>query len=41
MDGERTSEEIARLASEKFPERFADGRAALTRVGDLAEKYGR
>lgn len=41
MDGRANLEEIARRAVERFPERFADWRGALTRAGELAERYSR
>jgi type I protein arginine methyltransferase len=41
MDGARSSEEIAREAAGRFPDRFSGWKDALTKVGDLAEKYSR
>jgi protein arginine N-methyltransferase 1 len=41
MDGRTTLEEIAHRAVERFPERFPDWRDALTRAGELAERYSR
>ncbi len=41
MDGVTTLEEIARDIAERFPGRFARWEAALERVGDLSERYGR
>lgn len=41
MDGMCTLGEIAQELSERFPARFASRQEALTRVGELSEKYGR
>ena len=41
MDGSRTVEEIAVKVKERFPDRFKDWREALTRVGELSQKYSR
>jgi protein arginine N-methyltransferase 1 len=41
MNGERSLGEIARELAERFPERFPSARAALTRAGELSEKYSR
>ena len=41
MDGSTPLEEIARAAAEHFPERFPDWKAALSRAGELSEKYTR
>jgi hypothetical protein len=40
MDGSLRSEEIARIAAERFPERFESPRHALTRVAQLIEMHG-
>jgi protein arginine N-methyltransferase 1 len=39
MDGTKSVEEIARALAREFPQRFADWKQALTRAGELAEKY--
>jgi len=41
MDGGRTLEEIAVKVKDSFPDRFKDWREALTRVGELSQKYSR
>lgn len=41
MDGCRSSDEIARSVSARYPSRFAKWSEALTRVGELAKKYSR
>lgn len=41
MDGNLTLDEIARTLRSEFPARFRDWNAALTRAGDLSEKYRR
>ena len=41
MNGERSLGEIARELEERFPERFRTAREALTRAGELSEKYSR
>jgi hypothetical protein len=41
MNGERSLASIAELAATRFPHRFPDGRAALTRAGLLSVTYGR
>ena len=41
MDGNTPLQEIAHAAAERFPERFPDEKAALTRAGELSEKYAR
>jgi protein arginine N-methyltransferase 1 len=41
MNGERSLGEIARELTERFPERFRTAREALTRAGELSEKYSR
>jgi protein arginine N-methyltransferase 1 len=40
MDGTKSSEEITLQLTQLFPNRFATFKDALTRVTDLAEKYG-
>jgi protein arginine N-methyltransferase 1 len=40
MDGAATAEEIAAELRSAFPDRFPDDASALTRVGDLARRYG-
>jgi type I protein arginine methyltransferase len=39
MDGGTPLAEIARLAAERFPQRFPTWKAALTRCGELSKKY--
>jgi protein arginine N-methyltransferase 1 len=39
MDGSRRNDEIARIAVERFPERFRDERQALTRIAQLTELF--
>ena len=41
MDGKSCLEEIARRLAQQFPGQFADWKQALSRVGELSEKYGR
>jgi hypothetical protein len=41
MNGERSLGEIARELAERFPQRFRAAREALTRAGELSEKYSR
>lgn len=41
MDGKSCLEEIARRLAQQFPGRFANWKQALTRVGELSQKYGR
>src|SRR5438093_7835192 len=41
MNGENALDDIARQVSELFPARFSQWRDALTRVGELSEKYSR
>lgn len=41
MDGKSCLEEIAHRLAQQFPGRFASWKEALTRVGDLSQKYGR
>jgi protein arginine N-methyltransferase 1 len=41
MDGSSTVEEIAIKVKESFPDIFKDWRDALTRVGELSQKYSR
>lgn len=41
MDGKTSSEEIARELVTRCPERFRKFEDALTRIGDLAEKYAK
>lgn len=41
MDGRTAQQEIARDTAARFPARFARWEDALTRVGDLSQKYGR
>ena len=41
MDRNLTLDEIARALRSEFPTRFRDWNAALTRAGDLSEKYSR
>jgi len=41
MDGATSLDEIARRVVDRFPARFADRYAALTRVGELSQKYSR
>ena len=41
MNGERSLGEIARELAERFPESFRTAREALTRAGELSEKYSR
>jgi protein arginine N-methyltransferase 1 len=41
MNGQSSLEEIARRVAEQFPERFTGWTDALTRVGELSQKYGR
>jgi hypothetical protein len=41
MDGRRNNGDIARGLAERFPTRFKSPRDALTRVGELSEKYSR
>jgi len=41
MDGNRTLEEIARQAADRFPDRYKDWLTALSRVGELSQKYSR
>jgi protein arginine N-methyltransferase 1 len=41
MDGRATLAEIAARLAGRFPARFADAQAALTRVGELSQKYSR
>lgn len=41
MGGESTVEEIARRLVERFPSRFMNPHEALTRVGELSQKYSR
>ena len=41
MDGATSLDEIARRVVNRFPDRFAHWHAALTRVGELSEKYSR
>lgn len=41
MDGATSQEEIARRAAGRFPARFARWEEALTRVGELSQKYTR
>jgi protein arginine N-methyltransferase 1 len=36
-----TLEEISRVVSDRFPERFPEWRHALTRVGDMSRRYSR
>src|SRR5262249_12830463 len=39
MDGSHSNGEIAKVLQERFPDRFRSYREALTRIGDLAERY--
>ena len=41
MDGELSLDDIARRVLDRFPTRFAKWQDALTRVGELSEKYSR
>ncbi len=41
MDGKTSSETLARGLAEAFPGRYRDWRDALTRVGELAQRYSR
>lgn len=41
MDGQRSLGEIAGELAERYPARFRSARDALTRVGELSEKYSR
>ena len=41
MNGERSLGEIARELAERFPESFRTAREALTRAGELSERYSR
>ena len=41
MNGERSLGEIARELAERFPESFPTVRHALTRAGELSQKYSR
>jgi SAM-dependent methyltransferase len=41
MDGATSLDEIARHVVDRFPARFAHWHAALTRVGELSQKYSR
>jgi protein arginine N-methyltransferase 1 len=40
FDGQRSLEAIARDMAARFPHRFRDWRDALTRAGELAQRYG-
>jgi protein arginine N-methyltransferase 1 len=39
MNGSRTLEEIAKKVKSHYPDQYKDWRAALTRVGELSQKY--
>jgi hypothetical protein len=39
MDGKQSSGEIAKRLLELFPEKFTREVEALTRIGELAQKY--
>jgi len=41
MEGDHSLGDIAQQVARQFPQRFANGREALTRAGELSLKYGR
>jgi protein arginine N-methyltransferase 1 len=41
MDGHATVDEIARRTLQQFPDAFADLKSAMTRAGELSQRFGR